>query len=166
MQPALAYNYGMPLLVDGHNLIGKLPDISFSDPDKEARLIALLRRYCGRTNRKVTVVFDRGAPAGHWPSGSSKLEVVFAPTSRTADEIIIRRIAQSRNPAGLVVVSSDGEVAAAALARRAHSRRAEDFARELAALAAQSGSSGRDRQLSADEVAEWEAIFRNRDEHG
>jgi len=35
----------MPLLIDGHNLIGQIPDISLSDPDDEAKLVLLLRRY-------------------------------------------------------------------------------------------------------------------------
>ncbi len=62
----------MPLLIDGHNLIGHSPDLSLSDPNDEAKLIARLRRYVARTDRQVTVVFDTN-PTGRASSRSSML---------------------------------------------------------------------------------------------
>ena len=38
----------MPFLIDGHNLIGRMPGISLDDPDDEARLVAQLRAFCAR----------------------------------------------------------------------------------------------------------------------
>ena len=54
----------MPLLIDGHNLIGRLPDLRLDDPQDEAKLVARLRVYHARTGKRVTVVFDRGLPGG------------------------------------------------------------------------------------------------------
>jgi hypothetical protein len=34
----------MPFLIDGHNLIGALPDLDLDDPDDEARLVERLQR--------------------------------------------------------------------------------------------------------------------------
>ena len=53
--------YPMPLLVDGHNLIGQVPGLSLADADDEAQLVQLLRRYStAKRGRQVVVVFDRG----------------------------------------------------------------------------------------------------------
>ncbi|MGD9375749.1 MAG: NYN domain-containing protein, partial [Anaerolineae bacterium] len=48
----------MPILIDGHNLVGKLPVLSLQDPDDEQKLIELLRSYQARTGKEVIVVFD------------------------------------------------------------------------------------------------------------
>lgn len=49
----------MPLLVDGHNLIGQMPGLKLSDEDDEGELVMLLRRYStAKRSRQVVVVFD------------------------------------------------------------------------------------------------------------
>ncbi len=35
----------MPILIDGHNLIGRMPALSLADPDDERQLLALLLSY-------------------------------------------------------------------------------------------------------------------------
>ena len=50
----------MPILIDGHNLIGRLPAISLQDPDDEDKLVRLLKSYQARTGKSLTVVFDAG----------------------------------------------------------------------------------------------------------
>ena len=51
----------MPLLIDGHNLIGQIPGLSLTDEHDEADLVMLLRRYTtAKRGRQVVVVFDRG----------------------------------------------------------------------------------------------------------
>ena len=47
----------MPLLIDGHNLIAKLPSISLDDPHDETQLVELLRRYRARTGKRIQVIF-------------------------------------------------------------------------------------------------------------
>ena len=54
----------MPILIDGHNLIGRLPDLRLDDPDDEAKLVLRLRAYAARTRKRITVVFDQGLPGG------------------------------------------------------------------------------------------------------
>ncbi len=49
------------ILIDGHNLIGRMPGLALSDPEDEAKLVALLKRYRARHKRDIVVVFD-GAP--------------------------------------------------------------------------------------------------------
>jgi len=122
----------MSILIDGHNLIGQLEDLSLSDPDDEAKLVARLRVYRSATNRPITVVFDHGEryapPQGLSGSG---VEVIFAPVDSSADELIVQRIAQSHEPHALLVVSADKEVQAAARSRGAQVMTAQEFVRQM-----------------------------------
>ena len=43
----------MPYLIDGHNLIAKLPDIDIADPNDEAKLVTRLRGFAAKTSKQV-----------------------------------------------------------------------------------------------------------------
>jgi hypothetical protein len=149
----------MPVLVDGHNLIGRLPDIRLEDRDDEARLVSRLQAYAGRTGKRVTVVFDCGMPGGRSENLSGgRVTVVFAPTGRNADRVLIERIRRSRNPQGLIVVTSDREVIAAAERRGARVVHSEEFADELEVAPVSAGAK-EDVRLSPAEVEAWLALF-------
>ncbi len=104
----------MPFLIDGHNLIGAMPDLHLEDPDDEARLVERLQRLAMRTGRRILVVFDRGAPGSISSLSRGGVTVRFAPAGVTADELLIRQILSERNPRGLIIVSSDRSVQEAA----------------------------------------------------
>jgi len=76
------------LLVDGHNLIGKLPNISLSDPDDEAKLVRVLENYHAvRPHDEILVVFDPASHGGGWrgtPSRNEGVAVRFAPRGVSA----------------------------------------------------------------------------------
>lgn len=157
--------YSVPLLIDGHNLIGRLPDVSLEDPDDEARLVARIQAYAGRTGKRVTVVFDRGMPGG--PSRNlsrGRVEVVFAPTGRSADRVLRERIKNSRDPRGLTVVSSDREVMAAAERRGARVIEAGAFAGELEGPGVSPRGIKESADLSPEQVEEWLDLFEAGDE--
>jgi len=144
------------LLIDGHNLIGQMPDVSLSDPDDEEQLVGRLREYAARTRHQVTVYFDGGLPGGPSPELSSRaVRVVFASAGRPADPLIIQRIRQVRDPGGWLVVSSDREIVAAAGRRRLRVRRAEEFAAELASSPSPAGPDPRQVPPSDEEVDAW-----------
>jgi predicted RNA-binding protein with PIN domain len=150
----------MPLLIDGHNLIGRLPDLRLDDPDDEAKLVARLRTYCARTRKRITVVFDRGLPGGHsWELSGGGVEVVFAATGHTADGILCERVRQARDPRGLTVVTSDREVITVARARGARVVRSDEFAAQLGVEAKAEVEVKADVRLSATEVEEWLRMF-------
>lgn len=152
----------MPLLIDGHNLIGRLPDLRLDDPDDEAKLVARLRTYCARTRKRVTVVFDRGLPGGHsWELSGGGVETVFAATGHTADGILCERVRRARDPRGLTVVTSDREVIAVARARGARVVRSDEFAAQLGVKveAKAKVEVKADVRLSAQEVEEWLRVF-------
>ncbi len=162
----------MPLLIDGHNLIGRLPDIRLDDPHDEAKLVARLRAYAARTRQRITVVFDRGLPGGHSTLSGGDVEVVFAPTGRTADAILRERIHRARHPRRLTVVTSDREVIASARSRQTPVVRSDTFARLLnAPPEREKGQKGPPTersdeeldkpkgQISDEEVKAWLKIF-------
>jgi len=152
----------MPILIDGHNLIGRIPDLSLADPDDEQQLAALLLTYRARTGKPVTVVFD---PGGAFALPETRrhggVEVVFAPHGGSADQVIARRVRRSRNPAGITVVTSDRELASEVLSYGARVKSAEAFAGELSAVAGDRPES-HDGPLSAAELEAWLALFEGR----
>jgi predicted RNA-binding protein with PIN domain len=156
----------VPILIDGHNLIGRLPTISLGDPDDEARLIQLLQSYQARTGKSVTVVFDPG-----WTFALSEtrryggVKVIFARQGGSADAVILRRVRHSANPQGYLVVTSDLELARAVTSLGARVRDANAFAGELS-LPGDESPGWKDTSLSDDEVEEWLALFGEQDREG
>jgi hypothetical protein len=122
----------MPYLIDGHNLIGALPDIDIADPDDEAKLLIKLKGFAARRRSKCTVIFDSGLPGGASSMSSRSVTVIFASARHSnADALLKRRIATIRDVKGWTVVSSDREVADYARRRRMRQLTAQEFAREM-----------------------------------
>ncbi len=151
----------MPLLIDGHNLIGRMPGMSLADPDDEAELIQQVRLYCRRHRRRATVVFDAGVVGGKSAALSTpEVEVIFAPSGRRADEVIRQRLRKLRDPRGWLVVSSDREIQRAAREVGARAVSSEEFAAALRTSPAPREK--RSLVLSEDEVQEWLDLFQGR----
>lgn len=121
----------MGYLIDGHNVIGQMKSISLADPQDEAKLVIKLMGLSARTRKKCVVVFDGGLPGGWSKLSSSPVEVVFASLHSNADRVMRERIRLTQDPGQWVVVTSDREVAAAAVARKMATIRSSDFAAEL-----------------------------------
>ncbi len=163
----------MQYLIDGHNLIGKMPDIELDDPDDEITLVLRLRSWSARSRkRRVLVVFDRGLPGGVDKGLSTgKVQVIFASGGQTADSILIGRIMSARNPREYTLVSSDNRIIREARARGMPMLRAEEFAPKLAKTKetdnggseAHDSSPAMDRQLSDVEVEMWLDLFDGED---
>ena len=90
----------MIYLIDGHNLIGKMPDIQLSDPDDEEKLVTRLQSWTRLDRkRKIQVVFDAGQHGGFGDLLSGlNVQVRFSRMGQTADSILIRQIKDIRNP--------------------------------------------------------------------
>ena len=153
----------MPILIDGHNLIGRLSQLSLEDPDDEEKLVSLLKSYRARTGKAITVVFD---PGGAFALSQKRrrggIEAVFAPHGSSADAVIAKRVRRSRNPRDWLVVTSDRNLAETVAGQGARVRSAEDFARELGALRDRSPD-WKDVPPSAEEVETWLSLFEGRD---
>lgn len=154
----------MPYLIDGHNVIGQMPNISLDDPDDEAKLTALVRRFCAREKRKASLIFDGGLPGGVSKLSNADVTVIFASDRHTTgDDLILNRIRDEKNPAGLIVVSSDQKIVNAARQRRMVVTSAREFGQQLLKTGQASGTmSEKEKGLSKEELAEWEAVFEKR----
>lgn len=152
----------MPYLIDGHNLIGKIPDIQLTDPNDEAKLVQRLMGFCARTGKRCTVVFDHGLPGGSSKMSTAGVKVIFASVHSNADRVMIDRIHKVRNPREWVVVSSDNQVLGTARRRRIPTLSSAQFADMLARpkpVAKPGREEAPDLRLSPDEVDEWLRLF-------
>lgn len=157
----------MPYIIDGHNLIPRLPGFSLNDLDDEMQLVKLLQEFCRLKQKKVEVFFD------NLPAGGEKVRKFGAVTARfvrqgsSADEAIKRKLVSLKGDArNYTVVSSDHEVQTFCRAVRAQVISSEVFVDQL--LAAQrSGKNRQDDRSSADinpdELKEWLEIFEKTD---
>ncbi len=159
----------MPLLIDGHNVIGAgvFEDIRLQDEDDEARLVDRLRVWKSRYPGSITVVFDHGVTEGHSPALSGGgVRVIFARTPQEADDLIRQRL---RHPArDLVLVTSDATLRREAAAHRVtvwHPHElVERLGRPRPVRRPPPREQGTEEQLflSEREVAEWERLFEAR----
>jgi predicted RNA-binding protein with PIN domain len=153
----------MPYLIDGHNLIPKIPGLSLAEFDDEARLIEMLQEFCRLARKEAEVFFDN-APAGGMPVRSyGLLTARFIRSGRTADDAIRKRLDKlGRAARNWTVVSSDHAVQASARAAQARVLGSEAFAaqvlRTLEGAGKDTGASA-DAGLSEDEVDEWLDLF-------
>ncbi len=148
------------LLIDGHNLIPKLPGLSLRDADDEMRLVEWLQRYCARHNTRAEVYFDRAAAGNAGRRRFGAVTAVFVRTGRTADEAIAARLQTlGRSAANWTVVSSDRAVQRAARNARARVMASETFARALQALSAASPAAEKPETPPPDEIDEFLKLF-------
>jgi len=149
----------VPILIDGHNLIGRMAGLSLADPEDELKLVRRLIAYAARTGKQVTVVFDPGGGLGlSEKRRHGKVEVSFAPFGSSADAVIRRRVQSAREPQGWLVITSDQELAGAVRRAGARVGSAEEFAAELEAPRGGPADPG-DVRLSPDEVDAWLELF-------
>ncbi len=164
----------MPILIDGHNLIGQIHSISLAAPDDEAQLVLLLRRYANRKRgRRVVVVFDHGVYGHPGNLNGYGVECHFARSPADADKELIRRIRAIKRTEVWQVVTSDRAVAGAARARRITVVSSQVFARRLFSHVEDHEPEEsrpdpekmlKDRQLSPREIEEWLRLFGAEDE--
>lgn len=155
----------MIYIIDGHNLIPKLPGLSLETVDDELRLIERLQVFCRIQRATVQVFFDR-APAGF--SGVRSFGAVrahFVPQGTTADDAIARHLQRlGKNARGQGLVSSDRRVQAEGKSAGAQVISSESFAALVLAAEAKAVEITRteEKNLSAREVEDWLDFFKSR----
>jgi predicted RNA-binding protein with PIN domain len=160
-------------IIDGHNLIPKIPGMSLRDIDDEEKLIGLLKEYA-RLKRKTVIVFFDGAPPGQAVERAyGLLRAYFVPAGRTADDAIRQYLdGMGKTARTATVVSSDRQVRANARELRARVLSSEDFASQLIELrswldarstnpasAAQKPPRTEARSQSGSDISEWIEVF-------
>ena len=159
----------MPYIIDGHNLIPRVPGLSLDEIDDEIRLVELLQEFCRRERKKVEVFFDRAAPGGSRHRKFGSVTAKFVRHGSTADEAILERLRRLGGEArNYTVVSSDRYVQKAAQAARARVLTSPEFAGILLTDGEQANHEGEsaNRELSQSEVDEWLDIFNAGSEDG
>jgi predicted RNA-binding protein with PIN domain len=122
---------GVHLLVDGYN-VTKTGYGTLSLAEQRARLLSGLAALVARTRVEVTCVFDGATLDGPVLSAAPRgVRVLFSQAGQTADELIDRLVRAEPPGRPLVVVSTDGEVAARAVAAGARSVASAALARRL-----------------------------------
>jgi predicted RNA-binding protein with PIN domain len=143
----------MPLLIDGSNLLHRLPTSSRS----RAAVRTLVLEATRHERMSVVVVFD-GPPTLGAPDHEAlgRVTIVYSGAA-SADDVIVGRLPAGRSARQWVVVTDDR-----ALAGRARQRGAT--VRTLSVWSARPRPAPprtrREPKLSSHEVAEWEEVFK------
>jgi len=157
----------MPYLIDGHNLIPKIPGLSLGDIDDELQLIQLLQEFWRLQRKQVEIHFDNAQPGQPRARVFGAVTARFSRPGKTADQAIQEHLTRlGRAARNWTVVSSDHSVQAAARAARAQSMSAEAFAaalRQALDHPPETGGRGEDTALDPDEVQDWLDIFGKQD---
>jgi len=150
----------MRYLVDGHNLIPNVPELSLQQLDDEQQLVVRLLAFCQAGSHQVEVFFDN-APAGqNGVRRFGRVTAHFVRTGGTADAAISRRLVSlGRSARQWCVVSTDHSVQAAARAAQAQILPAAEFARRLRQPPTSAAQEEGEPQISQAEVDEWLRIF-------
>lgn len=150
------------MIVDGHNLIPKIPGLSLTDVDDENQLIQMLQEYCRLRRVEIECYFDK-APQGH-PRIQRYGQVVakFARPGKTADDEIKAQLSRlERRAREYTVVSSDNSIQAAARAARARVLTSDEFSRDLQAVFRQGSTKEKTsaETVSSEELDMWLKAF-------
>jgi predicted RNA-binding protein with PIN domain len=154
----------MPYLIDGHNLIPKVPGLNLKDVDDESQLIELLQEFCRRRRKQIEIYFDNALIGNPRSQKYGFVLARFIHQGQTADNAIRHRLERLGNAAhNWTVVSSDQAVQVAARNVHAHYISSEAFSREIIeTLQGTPADSDKkpDASLSAEEVEVWMELFR------
>lgn len=164
----------MIYVIDGHNLIGKMPNIDLADPDDEEKLVLRLQNWArGDRKRRVVLYFDSGPFGGIAPHLTGLgVQVHFTKIGQTADEVIIQKLRKVKNPQEYTLVTSDREIIAVARKRRIGHILSEEFVTLLELEKAADAAvleepeqvpadlgEGENPEISEADVAEWMEVF-------
>ncbi len=146
----------MPVLVDGNNVLHRLPPGERSREGLRRRMLQLARGQ----RMRLEVVFD-GAP----PEGTPAVELLGPVTIRysghgTADDLIIHRLPSGPSARNWTIVTDDRELARRAAAAGARTLPVSTW---LARLEDPSQPAGeKPEELSPGELEEWIRLFSRR----
>lgn len=139
-------------IIDGNNLIGKIPQIwDLQKKDKQASrvsLVRLLQLYFSKKNVNVSLHFD-GFAADAIPSG--KLKIKYS-NNKIADIKIKEEIDLSRNPKVIGIVSSDHNIQDYARVNSCTIIKSEDFAKQLSQKKDKAAEEEINKSISNDEM--------------
>ena len=148
----------MPIIVDGNNLLHRLPTSSRSRAEVRRHVLDSTRHE----RIAIVVVFDGPPPAGS-PSEESLGSVTVVYAGKTvADNVIMGRLPTGRAARQWVVVTDDRGLAERARQRGASVRTLAEWQRRRPPKPKRVT---REAKLSSHEVQEWEEFFSGGNNH-
>ena len=154
----------MPYLIDGHNLIPRIPGLSLKDLDDELTLIQILGRFAANQGTKIEVFFDRAPPGQSGSHTFGRVKAHYVRQGRTADQAIVSRLSRlGKEAKNWSVVTSDREILAEARSCGSRIVKSDEFARILQAEDGSSpdGSKEHDPEVSRGDVDYWLEQFKD-----
>lgn len=155
----------MSIIVDGYNYIGRSRrGLRLHDPKARDAIISLFGQYCRRARKSLTIVFDGtySVSLANRKRKFGRVTVIYTSPTVSADDVIkqmIRARAHGKRQ-GLLIVTSDNDIAQCAQAHNAAWIKSEAFERTVQqALDAPQPIDRKHVQLSPDEVQEWMDFF-------
>lgn len=157
----------MPYIIDGHNLIGQMPELSLAEIEDEQQLIEMLKDFCLREQRSAEVYFDNAPPGVPRARNYGRLSAFFSRAGKSADQAIAERLHRlGKEARNWTVVSSDRQVQAVAKGMRAKVLSAADFARQLRTPPSQPETHIGDKidppDINSEEINYWLKVFKNK----
>ena len=99
------------LIIDGHNLLHKVPELARLQQDDPLaarhRLVRMIEPVAPQFAENTIVVFDGREAGADTALSSERFEVLFAPAHLTADTVIERLVQRVERPGRTLVVTSD-----------------------------------------------------------
>jgi uncharacterized protein len=156
----------MPLLIDGHNVIGQMRDLHLSDPHDEVKLIERIKRFALKTGKAVTLIFDPNpnetAPS-LWPERQDhgKVQARWAQAGQKADDVIRALVGDAKDRRGLTVITSDGALVSYCRACGVKAMASSEFIKELeTTLGERFNPEAKPENVKPSEIDEWLQVFK------
>jgi predicted RNA-binding protein with PIN domain len=155
----------MSYIIDGHNLIPKVPGLNLNKLDDEALLIEQLQVFSRVSRRKIEVFFDQAPPGSAGKHRAGTVLVHSVSQELTADEAILKRLRRLGGDArNWTLVTSDRRLQGEARQFRVRIVTSEEFSNDLgdALLRDASPITGESAKLNETQVEEWMRLFKER----
>ncbi len=144
-------------LIDGNNLIGKIPSLAkLQQKDKQAaraKTAFLIDRFFSSRKADVFLHFD-GFPGEK--INTAKIKVIYSENT-TADERIKKQIEKENNKRNLIIVSSDGNIKQFAKVCSCDIITCEEFGKDLFKNASVNDEESRIKDI--DDISTFKKLF-------
>jgi predicted RNA-binding protein with PIN domain len=151
---------GLPMyLIDGNNVIGQRVGWHRDKPASRRQFLNDLVRFARVKKAALAVVFD-GAPDGCFPDGSvyCGVKIFYSRRGSDADARIVEMVENERNRKNLMVVTSDGKLAARVRVCGVRVMRSGEFRRMLDETADLPADEG-EPSVKDEEMGQWLQYF-------
>jgi len=145
----------VPLLLDGNNLMHRLPAGSRDRRSVRNRALDLVRRQ----QVTITVVFDGPPPPGFPERERLGRVTILYSGKRSADDVIVDLLPPGSRAADWTVITDDRELTRRVKERGARTRALGSWIAARRGPDRASGTSPHEPRMSPNELAEWEAFF-------